>query len=396
MIFVFQSWDQKSLFLKQIVARYSVSAGISGEFLSMTFEEVICALYIHGLIVINITADGAAENRSCFKQLATFQAQDLFKATPGKQLPNPKLPVAFLHLSDDNLKVFIGGEMPHLVKKIANAMYRSSRDDKSTNLIYKGKEINLNMIKVAWESVDQFSMGGIRLTKCTEDHFNRNQYNSMRVYLATQVFSQSVINMVKVYINSFPVECMEEIRKNYEPLLIIIDKLDRLIDIWNGNRSKGCECINSRKHNHIQELREILDTFNEWKHQCTNVKVKFIPEQSWEDLCWLVYGIEGVATTYLFEETSRVMVQRRGGSDVCENMFAEIRFANQRPTGEQASQVVARRSGFRGAEGKAFTRIVKTNSDRGEIVDLDILCKDIKKTKKIMQSIVDDCNTNNK
>ena len=84
MIFVFQSWDQKSLFLKQIVARYSVSAGISGEFLSMTFEEVICALYIHGLIVINITADGAAENRSCFKQLATFQAQDLFKATPGK------------------------------------------------------------------------------------------------------------------------------------------------------------------------------------------------------------------------------------------------------------------------------------------------------------------------
>ena len=179
-------------------------------------------------------------------------------------------------------------------------------------------------------------------------------------------------------------------------MLIIIDKLDRLIDIWNGNRSKGCECINSRKHNHIQELREILDTFNEWKHQCTNVKVEFIPEQSWEDLCWLVYGIEGVATTYLFEETSRVMVQRRGGSDVCENMFAEIRFANQRPTGEQASQVVARRSGFRGAEGKAFTRIVKTNSDRGEIVDLDILCKDIKKTKKILQSIVDDCNTNNK
>jgi len=69
-----------------------------------------------------------------------------------------------------------------------------------------------------------------------------------------------------------------------------------------------------------------------------------------------------------------------------------VRFANQRPTGEQASQIVARQSGFRGAQGKAFTRIVKTNNDCGEIVDLDILCKDIKKNKKIMQSIVDDCN----
>ena len=66
----------------------------------------------------------------------------------------------------------------------------------------------------------------------------------------------------------------------------------RLVDIWNTNSSKKCECINSPARAHVKELHLILLLFAEWKNSC-KTKDKFITNKYWEDLCWLVYGIEG-------------------------------------------------------------------------------------------------------
>ena len=118
LVFIFTSWDVDSVELKSVVARYSTASGIKAEFIVSRIREIICALYIRGFIVTNICGDGVTENRSTFKQLATITVKDLFPSSSLDRLPNEKLGIAFQHPCNNTYKVFIGGEMPHLVKKL--------------------------------------------------------------------------------------------------------------------------------------------------------------------------------------------------------------------------------------------------------------------------------------
>ena len=48
-------------------------------------------------------------------------------------------------------------------------------------------------------------------------------------------------------------------------LMMIIRKLDRLIDIWNNPYSKGLSFINCPEHKYIKELESILLIFTKWR-----------------------------------------------------------------------------------------------------------------------------------
>lgn len=99
------------------------------------FREIITVLYAHGFIVNNICGDGATENNSTFKQLATMTVRDVsgtdhknYKSTAHESInfslldniPNEKLPILFPHPYDNTIKIFIVGEMPHWIKKLVN------------------------------------------------------------------------------------------------------------------------------------------------------------------------------------------------------------------------------------------------------------------------------------
>ena len=84
---------------------------------------------MHGLIVNQIASDGATENVSAMKQLATLSPSKVFGNSFDDMLPN-KLKVAFKHPGRPHVNIFIGGEMPHWMKKIVNAM-ESSRNGSS-------------------------------------------------------------------------------------------------------------------------------------------------------------------------------------------------------------------------------------------------------------------------
>ena len=142
----------------------------------------------------------------------------------------------------------------------------------------------------------------------------------MRFHLVFHVVSSPVADLIDRYVKEKGVHTTEK----YAPIKSIILACDRLVDIWNGNYLKGCECINSPNNPHLKELHSILLLFAEWKNQ-SNSKDEFIISKLWEDICWLVYGIEGIAQQYLMLDKSRQMNQRRGGSDVCEFEFAAFR-----------------------------------------------------------------------
>jgi len=157
LLFIFITWDQKQQNIKISVARYAVGSKSTGSELSLKIKRVICALYLRGLIVNQVASNGASENVSALKMLATYKAKDIFASL------HPKLPgdilVEFYHPSGMDRFVFLGGKMPHWIKRVVNGLENSSKDSHKRKLIYKGKPLGLEMIKTAWEAVE---LGGYR------------------------------------------------------------------------------------------------------------------------------------------------------------------------------------------------------------------------------------------
>ena len=162
----------------------------------------------------------------------------------------------------------------------------------------------------------------------------------------------------------------------YAPLRCIVMECDRLVDIWNKHYSKGCECINSPHHHHLKELRTILLLFAEWKN-CFESKYEFITNKSWEDLCWLVYSMEGIAREYL-----KINKSCRMRSDVCKFEFAAFRQSNSNGSENDIRGIEATRLSYRGHDVSSFSRIVKSNSRREVWVDIASLSAKLVQKRK--------------
>ncbi|KAL7538982.1 hypothetical protein ACHAXR_008930 [Thalassiosira sp. AJA248-18] len=154
-----------------------------------------------------------------------------------------------------------------------------------------------------------------------------------------------MIQMIKDYCDE-----MDGDIKEYEPMIEIFEKVDRLVDIINATRVKNgkdlkVEFIDHPRHRYIYELFSILQLFEEWKKDAGGLNKKFITRQIYEDLCWMVFGMAGLACTYLEEDKSKQIHQGRSGSDVCEHFFAKIRQVNSNPTRQQAREITSKISG---------------------------------------------------
>ena len=109
--------------------------------------------------------------------------------------------------------------MPHLIKKIVNAFDRSGKK-KSTDLKFRGQKMSLDKLYEIWEC-DGGRMGDIRTNILTKDHFEKNSYSCMRVFLAVQVMSQSMLRLILRH-----AEKCDGI-DNYKGVIEIIKKVDR-------------------------------------------------------------------------------------------------------------------------------------------------------------------------
>ena len=325
-----------------------------------------------------MTGDGASENRSAFRSLSTISMREIIDKSSltltTKQktiIPLSEYNVAFHHPIQNDITIFIGGEMPHLIKKIVNALERSG-SVKSTDLNFRNQPMTLKMIQQLWLCEQgEAKLGSLRINFLTDDHFPpRTSFHRMKVFLATQVVSATVIRLIDMHAD----KCGGN--KKYQPIRSLIEKIDLLVDISNNtkvnNRGvvKGCEAIDRPNHFHLKQLLEILELFSEWKAE-SKTKANFIPYQSYEDLIHLCTTMIGISTTYLKEDKSRVMVQRPGGSDDCEHEFGGIREKNDKPTALDVQQGVARRTGTKTS---TFNALSKANTSG----DKDIFTNELK------------------
>ena len=178
-------------------------------------------------------------------------------------------------------------------------MENSSYDKEKRDLIFKGRKINLCMIKRNWRK----NTGGVsilRTTKLTDEYFHKNAHSRMRAHLTVQVLSMSVLEMLKSYCKD-NIERMDE----YSSVILIVEKLNTVVDIWNHPLTKTFKCepngehyvpITSMHYEYIKYLEDVLTIFAQWYQESKNDKnpYNFMPRTLYESFAWLVYGLNGV------------------------------------------------------------------------------------------------------
>ena len=252
--------------------------------------------------------------------------------------------------------------MPDWIKKFVNAMENSCYDKEKRDLVYKGRKINLGMIKRMWRK----NTGGIsilRTTKLTDEHFHKNAHSQMRVHLVVQVLSMSVLEMLKSY-------CKDNIERldEYSSIMLIVEKLNTVVDIWNHPSTKTFKCelngeryvpISSMHCEYIQYLEDVLAIFAQWYQESKNDKkpYNFRLKTLYESFAWLVYGLKGVAGQ--IPDGCSMVVQCQGGTDDVEQEFGRNRQMNSNPKLADIRGQIARGTGVRAGD---FTRQTKNNT----------------------------------
>jgi hypothetical protein len=246
--FFFTLLNGKGAPMKFCGARYALRT-MDATFIQNTVLKVNAVLSCYGFIVDILAADGASKNRSANKMMATITAKDIFSDmfSEGETTEYPlDMKVASHHPTRPSSIIFIGGDMPHLIKKCVNALERSGKSDLKTDLLFKGKKLSLAMLHELWKICgDADGPSSLRNYPFTADHFENNSYNRMRVYLSVQITSHTMIETIKRH-----AEDMEGGLKAYSSMIEVIDALDRLIDIFN--------CTDMGRHKNTKGARQLI------------------------------------------------------------------------------------------------------------------------------------------
>ncbi len=86
-------------------------------------------------------------------------------------------------------------DMPHLTKNIVTSLELSSSKNSKHDLRYGKVLMNMQIIEEVWLKCNGAS-GQLHSTKLTSWYFDKNAYSRMNVKLATQLLSQSTIDMI--------------------------------------------------------------------------------------------------------------------------------------------------------------------------------------------------------
>jgi hypothetical protein len=179
----------------------------------------------------------------------------------------------------------------------------------------------------------------------------KNSLSRMKVNLAVQITSQTIITMINENGDGMELVGLDD----FSPMILVFDKLDRLVDIIKATRSSNknakrpakCHYINLPSHPHLNELLNILAVFYDWRLEAGDDKDSFVPLTTYEDLCWIIFAVVGVGKTHLLDDKTRIMLKNISGTDICDKHFCNIRNQFDQPAVDNYRQGTGRSQAVR-------------------------------------------------
>jgi hypothetical protein len=235
-----------------------------------------------------------------------------------------------LHPSDPTYRVYYVADPWHLVKKIRNAMLHTGDENHTRKLTFEGALISLNMLGDAWFETGGATGGGLRQSKLTRGHFwGLDSHYKMKVSPAAQVLSASMRRIIEEYCEG------DESRQTlYAGVGRLCEEMDVYIDIMNSTSESACKELkpglhhqsNSKESAACQErLLGVLRFFTAWKKSTADNPDQFIPQQSYEDLCWSINGNVSLIEYYTTMFPTFKWRLKCVSTDCCENHFTNTR-----------------------------------------------------------------------
>eukprot|EP00527_Entomoneis_sp_CCMP2396_P007726 CAMPEP_0198141610 /NCGR_PEP_ID=MMETSP1443-20131203/4595_1 /TAXON_ID=186043 /ORGANISM="Entomoneis sp., Strain CCMP2396" /LENGTH=646 /DNA_ID=CAMNT_0043804413 /DNA_START=853 /DNA_END=2793 /DNA_ORIENTATION=- len=332
-VFIATTLDKESMTSSRTVARYALSS-VDSEFLTPRIHDVLNALWAFGFIGVLLGSDGATENRSTLNQLLTHSVEDLITmdylpvSWRADSLIPTQVKIAFLHpcfRPEDKVFVIAHPDMPHICKKLINAMENSDSEDKKRDLKKNGCRMNLGMVEDVWQVME--GEGRLRSTKLSRDHFDKNPNSRMRSYLAFQITSQSTYDMIKQWLKQ---ENVPEGNAEYEELMQLIYLFNNMIDIMNGMEHKGKFGVDNPSHPDLQQLLDVVRFLEEWRLELgvswSGRHDNFIATSTFQDVVWMSLG--SIFLVHRYANNNFGKYQMKIDLGVCGSDCCEYRFGN--------------------------------------------------------------------
>jgi hypothetical protein len=124
-----------------------------------------------------VVGDGAGENAAFFDRTTTETiskhiSDELSAPTVCPHVSLDDLTTVMFHPVTDK-PIFIIEDMSHVMKRLVNALERSSNPKAKRDLRWNGEPMNLSMIRSVWEATGGKS-GRLQDTKLTMRHFKKD------------------------------------------------------------------------------------------------------------------------------------------------------------------------------------------------------------------------------
>lgn len=353
------------------IARFTAGAGKTAAALIQQFYEVERSILQHGIRVIALTADGAGENRQLFRALATIPVSRFLDANMMRGVPEEArekwdiINVARPHpLFGEALPMFLIPDPSHFIKKMCNALEFSNTQASGRQLRFpraegRGSErLCLAMLEHVWELSEKCRAHlPLRNRKLKRHHFRKDPALRMRVHLAAQVLSNT---MVRIIDENVPPDQAAK----YRPLRTYVKTMNDLLDIVNTRHGLVYEKSDPR----MMKLLDIYGFYRNWDEAVRHVdlveldgvsrKMAFIDGELFHELKLVCLGFPCLVAHY-GESGDTSLCLRRISSDVCEHHFGNIR-ASARTGGKVSAE-----QAFSATSMAACVRIaksLKTNS----------------------------------
>jgi hypothetical protein len=228
--------------------------------------------------------------------------------------------------------------MPHVIKRIVNALERSSLKKEKRDLRCSEKQpMTLRMIQLAWEATKGASLNvnGCGLTK---EHFIKDACSRMRVKLSMQVLSNKAHRMMVKALNDPTIQSTVRSKHKlchtqFYRLQHLMVHVNNLVDIVNGVVAKtgqrAAANFTPETGLSIQKaLLEILEFFSKWeKSVLDNPKLgqyNFFADETWTGIKRMTLSYVGTIQHCVIG-LKNTIVPKRTTSDPCENCFARCR-----------------------------------------------------------------------
>lgn len=211
------------------LAYYATETAITAIQLTELIKAIVELLTSVGFYVSGIVCDQGSNNRKALKLL-------------GSTKDDPQISIG-------NLKIVSVNDVPHLIKTLRNRLLKA-------NLKTPDGEVSWKVVKELFE-IEQSNTTRL-CPKLTFKHMFPNHFEKMKVKLATQIFSRSVVAAIKT------LHQLNKFSENVQPFVVstltFFEKIDQLFDCLNSKNKYDknvyrCALTHDNKVNdHLNEM----------------------------------------------------------------------------------------------------------------------------------------------